>query len=360
MKTKVLILILLLGFLAVSVPMANPYEQLQISLLQKISSAPMNQWKDIIDKSNTVNQDFITMCKQGAEYSIIRKNDLEEAYRYCYLADLSAKKINLKDNYRLGFANYCYNTKNYDLSIKICTQLLDEKYNDPRVLVIMGMDYKEKKDFKSAVKYLTEADKLDPQNYNVHYNLGLIYLELGEKEKAKEAFDKAIELKPEKKEEIEKTTNLTAKTDEDFNALLKKAKKFISENKTTEALECLKQCITLDSKNYEVYLLLGKISVQNGNYSLGITYLERSLELCESDPQTYYYLGYAYEHMYDSDKKDPDQLLNAQKNYLKSFNLDPKYDFAKKDVTRVEEKIEKYKADHEKKEEPAKQEKQEP
>ena len=43
---------------------------------------------------------------------------------------------------------------------------------------------------------LTEATKMDPKNPDLQYNLGVISADSGEAEKAKEYYEKVIELDP--------------------------------------------------------------------------------------------------------------------------------------------------------------------
>lgn len=344
MKRKIFVFIAVLVVLIFLPLFAQQSADSQTEFLQKIANTPSAKWKDLIYKNASADKDFITLCKDGASYSIV-KNDFEQAYRFCYLADLAAQKLKLPDNYRLGLAFYCYNKKELTISLKICNILDKESYPDVRLPLITGLIYKEQKDFNSSINHLEKAAKLDPSNYDVHYNLGLAYIEAGNKEKAKEEFAKAIELKPDKKEAKTAAEALKEQEEvqgENISTLLQKAKDLMADGKKDEAGEVLKKCLKLDAKNYEIYLLLGKLSNQSEDFQLGINYLQQALDLNNQDPQVYYYMGYAYEHLYDKDKKDVNQLNEAKKNYTKAFDLDMKYDFAKGDIKRIDEKITKH------------------
>ena len=49
---------------------------------------------------------------------------------------------------------------------------------------------------RKAVADFERALELSPENVDIHYNLGLVYTEMGSYEKAQEAFAKVLLLKP--------------------------------------------------------------------------------------------------------------------------------------------------------------------
>lgn len=343
MKNKTIILVLIFLAIITSCLFAQSKEDMQSNFLQDFATVQPSKWKELINKSNLIDENFITLCRDAAYYAMV-KNDMAEAYKLCYIADLSAQKLKRKDNYRLGLAYYCYNKNYHDKSLTVCNILEKENFSDARLPLIMGLIYKEQKNYASALKYFEKANKLDPENYDIHYNLGLMYIEVGDKEKAKLEFQKSMELNPGKKEAKKASETLEKEniSTESLSSLMEKAKKALEENKNDEADKYLKKCLEIDPKNYEVYLLLGKLSAQAGDYKISLSYLKQSIDLYDKDPQTYYYLGYVYERLYDKDQKDINLLFEAKTNYLKSSDLDFKYSFVKKDAARIDEKIEKH------------------
>lgn len=66
--------------------------------------------------------------------------------------------------------------------------------DDPVVFIVWGNYLYRKKDFDRALEAYTEAQRLDANNPEVYYNLGLLYIELNDLEKARVNADKAYEL----------------------------------------------------------------------------------------------------------------------------------------------------------------------
>jgi len=60
----------------------------------------------------------------------------------------------------------------------------------------IGYIYFEKKKYSQAIEYLEMAEKVSPQNVEVAYYLGLSYVKIGEKEKAREFLSRVIEFAP--------------------------------------------------------------------------------------------------------------------------------------------------------------------
>ena len=60
----------------------------------------------------------------------------------------------------------------------------------------IGYVYFEKKKYSQAIEYLEMAEKMSPQNVEVAYYLGLSYVKIGEKVKAREYLSRVIELAP--------------------------------------------------------------------------------------------------------------------------------------------------------------------
>jgi tetratricopeptide (TPR) repeat protein len=62
------------------------------------------------------------------------------------------------------------------------------------------MQLREAKDFAAAVKSYSAALSVSPQDENLHYNLGRVFYEHGQADKAKECLDKALKINPDFKE----------------------------------------------------------------------------------------------------------------------------------------------------------------
>ncbi len=89
-----------------------------------------------------------------------------------------------------------YNLGNTYLSIadsmqKNIKKLVDQSGDENK---IKELKEDEEKYLELAKKYLEKAKELDPEHQNLWYNLGVVYIRLGDAEKGKAAFDKSDEI----------------------------------------------------------------------------------------------------------------------------------------------------------------------
>lgn len=66
--------------------------------------------------------------------------------------------------------------------------------DDPIIYLVWGNYLYRKKEYQRALDIYQEAERLSPDSAEVHYNLGLLYIELKDLEKAKAHADRAYEL----------------------------------------------------------------------------------------------------------------------------------------------------------------------
>ena len=125
------------------------------------------------------------------------------------------------------------------------------------------------KKFKEAVALIESVEKQVPKDVDLIGNLGLAYLGLEDKEKAREAFSRLIELAPENSKALALLTALTAGND------LQKAKKFIQDH------------IAKTPKAGGHYLLLGDLLVKEKHYDEAIASYKKAQELAPNNPQPY-------------------------------------------------------------------------
>ncbi len=130
----------------------------------------------------------------------------------------------------LNAATSADRANNSEKAKKFYQQLMNLKFNDPKIYAILSELYKSDKDtvraleiiktgrkifpkdqplvieelniyiqqgkYKEALDQFSTAIANDPQNPTMHYNYGLVYEKMGDLVKAEEAYKKAIELKP--------------------------------------------------------------------------------------------------------------------------------------------------------------------
>ena len=142
----------------------------------------------------------------------------------------------------------------------------------------LGVIFKELKENQKAKECFEKVIKIDPNYAGAHNNLGVIFIEFGENQKAKECFEKAIEINPnyadaynnlgaifQELEEIEKAKECFEKAiaiNPDYRvALLNKGKILFLQGEFELSLIEFDNCNTFDSRSFALTSLyaLGRI-----------------------------------------------------------------------------------------------------
>ncbi len=72
-------------------------------------------------------------------------------------------------------------------------QMLNESKNDSFLLFAIAKEYEKRRDFPKALEYYLKIRRTDPAYVGVYYHLGKLYEELGQTEKAIEAYRAGIQ-----------------------------------------------------------------------------------------------------------------------------------------------------------------------
>ncbi len=91
---------------------------------------------------------------------------------------------------------YAENAGDLDKALKIIQRAREKASDDPHVADTLGWVLYRKGNYDWALAALQESAAKLPQSGEVQYHLGMTYAKLGEKEKAREALNKALELDP--------------------------------------------------------------------------------------------------------------------------------------------------------------------
>ncbi|MHB9154114.1 MAG: tetratricopeptide repeat protein [Endomicrobiales bacterium] len=154
--------------------------------------------------------------------------------------------------------------KDWDGAIRYFSQISTREEN-PVILTRLGYYHSAKKDSSEAVKQLKKVVKLEPNNPNSYYLLGLAYFDLKKYRPAEENFRKALERKPDME---------------------------------------------------EVYFHLGVLYDQWGKFDRAVPELEKAIELNPRYSQALNYLGYSY-----ADRNR--ELEEAESLVLRALELEP-------------------------------------
>ncbi len=119
--------------------------------------------------------------------------------------DLLAKGFHLTGDVRLGqrLALSLFNRKEYEKASPLFEKLLFSDTTDLEIYYCLGVIRHNQGKDTEARKYLQKALSLNPDYYEASYNLGILYLEAKDPEKAIACFTKCTEIRPKAKEAFE-------------------------------------------------------------------------------------------------------------------------------------------------------------
>ncbi len=155
------------------------------------------------------------------------------------------------------------------------------------VLFEEGIDlYDQEKYAEAAVKF-EEFIKKNPTVYQVNINIGNCYLEIGEYDKAIEAFTKVLENVKEEKESIEGDEGAA-------RALASIGVTYFKQGNLEKASEYFKQAVNIFPEDEELAFNVGEIYFKQGETDKAIEYFLLAVKIKERWAPPHRQLGYAY------------------------------------------------------------------
>lgn len=194
-----------------------------------------------------------------------------------------------------------------------------------------AIQYHQNGNVQEAERIYTEVLKVDPENINCLYLMGLINYQKGKLDNAVDYANKALSIRP--AFDIYKTlADIYLDKREFDNALvaLKKAVEFDpdyiegylniglilqAQNKLDEAVEYYKKTISLNPDYYLAYDNLGAIYLDKGDLNESLTYYQKSMTLNPDNPNVYFNLANVFRGLNNHE--------NAIEFYHKSLKLKP-------------------------------------
>jgi len=177
----------------------------------------------------------------------------------------------------------------------------------------------ESEDRRWAVEMLEKMDKRLPGQYYIKFFLGVTFLSLEASEKALACFQESMTLSP-KTEDIPSIFFY-------MGMCLKEIERY------KEAITVLEKAVSFDPERPEVYNLLGFCFFKLGEHKRAIDCFKRVLQLNPGSGIDYANIASNYRDMGDVDK--------AIRYYRFALELDPTIDFARENLKRLEERLEK-------------------
>jgi len=149
--------------------------------------------------------------------------------------------------------------------------------------------------FQEAIRYLQEAEKLDPKNANTYLLLHGVYNSLGDERKSREYLEKAVSLDPKNpkarlqlailysyegnKDTAEKILRGIIKDTAMVEAYKELGILLFEKGNYKESAENLEKAYQMKGDDYEILANLGQAYAQLGNYDKAVEYLKKAYEL---------------------------------------------------------------------------------
>ncbi len=195
-------------------------------------------------------------------YVYVRKNEWIKA------SEDFLKAFSLDPSYK--------NKEKFEKELSISRQNLMPFSAIPTILQNAALTLFQEGKAQDALKYLQEAEKLDPKNANTYLLLHSIYNFLGDEQRSREYLERAVSLDP-----------------KNPRARLQLAILYSYEGKKDSAEKILRG-ILKDTAMVEVYKELGILLFEKGDYQGAIENLEKAHQLKEDDYEILANLGQAY------------------------------------------------------------------
>ncbi len=171
-----------------------------------------------------------------------------------------------------------------------------ENRNSPDAYCDLGVAIIQSGDPKSAIVYLKQATKLNPDHARSHYNLALAYQKLGYIDNALNAYENVIRLSP-----------------KDHEAWANVAVLFHQRNEYDDSIHFYQKALELDPQQPKAWSGLAVTQYLTGAYEDSIESAKKAIELDGEDFQSWQQLGLGYYAL-----RDPEESVKA---FLEAIKL---------------------------------------
>jgi tetratricopeptide (TPR) repeat protein len=161
--------------------------------------------------------------------------------------------------------------------LKCAADLSAENKDDVQLHFTLGVLLASEKQYRAAQLELEKANALQPETFEILYNLGQAYLRAGEYVKAELALNRALKLKADSAE----TLYLLAEVDSD-------------QKKSVDALDLLVRAHKLAPQNTDIIFLLARVSMTQNYFEDAIPLLESGLQIAPKRADLRAALGESY------------------------------------------------------------------
>jgi len=161
--------------------------------------------------------------------------------------------------------------------LKSATELSSENKDNVQLHFTLGVLLAAEKQYPAAERELEKANALQPETFEILYNLGQACLRAGEYPKAELALNRTLKLKPDSPE-----------------ALYLLAQVYSDQKKSVDALDLLVRAHKLAPQNADIIFLLGRVSMGQNYFEDAIPLLESGLQIAPKRADLRAALGESY------------------------------------------------------------------
>ena len=161
--------------------------------------------------------------------------------------------------------------------LKMANELSAQNKDDVQLHSTLGVLLASAKQYRAAQFELEKANALQPETFEILYNLGQTYLRAGEYAKAEPVLNRALKLKPDSPE-----------------ALYLLAQVYSEQTRAVDALDLLVRAHKLAPENSDIIFLLARVSMAQNYYEDAIPLLESGLKVAPQRADLHAALGESY------------------------------------------------------------------
>jgi tetratricopeptide (TPR) repeat protein len=162
-------------------------------------------------------------------------------------------------------------------ALKLATDLSNENKGDVQLHLALGVLLASEKQYRYGLLELEKANVLQPDTFEILFNIGQVHLRQNEFMKAEPVLNRAIKLKPDSPE-----------------ALYALAQVYMNQSRPVDSLDLLVRAHKLAPENTDIIFLLARVSMTQNYFEDAIPLLESGIKIAPQRPDLHAALGESY------------------------------------------------------------------